>query len=67
MIDWFYIISVTFPIIILSILVLLLNKRIIECEQRSLKLLDLIMISNNRIALTEANQKIFYELHKRNS
>ncbi len=52
--------------IIWVVLFVSINKRVIECEERSLKLLKLIMIANNRIDLAEANQKIFYEIIKRN-
>ncbi len=65
--DWLHILFFVFPIATLSILYMLLSKRLTEYKISSLRLLTIIESLHDRMALIEANQKIFYALHKRDS
>ncbi len=65
--DWTHLIAVTLPVIFLWFMWYLLNLRVIDNEKTMLKLLEIISCQDARMDLIEANQKIFYELHKRNS
>lgn len=65
--DIISILIIIFAQIVWVTLFWLINKRLYECEERILVLLKIIEISKDRIDICDANQKIFYELHKRNA
>lgn len=64
--DWFYVIAFDVPIIALFFVVVVLSKRINDCEIRMMKIVDIMINLSEYNDLVVKNQKLLHELYKVN-